>query len=161
MTVKIRKGVFETNSSSVHSICISGDDRYEIETPDYEGTAIVEGGEYGWGYETLHGMSEKLSYVFTSIQYYDHDLERNIIDPDRVMESPLFQKLAKVVKDYTGLTLMPRLFNDQYSPMGYIDHQSIDLMDEYWKAPEIMFDGMMRELLFNHKIYIEIDNDNH
>ena len=63
----IRKNVFETNSSSTHSLVISKRDR----SYDYEGLIIADGvlhisfGEYGWGPAILKSPHEKLSYLIT------------------------------------------------------------------------------------------------
>ena len=45
----IRNKVFETNSSSCHSISITSDmELNDIPTPDEYGNLFIESGEFGW-----------------------------------------------------------------------------------------------------------------
>jgi hypothetical protein len=148
MLKKIRKGVFETNSSSMHSVCISGTDRY---TNFQNDTISVYTDEYGWGYDKLTSTQEKLSYVITAMQYYD-----GVGEVDDLSKSTYFQWLKEMVSDYSGCELEV-LGKD----MGYIDHQSTDMLDEYWSQNEDEFKSNMKDLIFNNKYTIIIDNDNH
>lgn len=62
----IRKGVFETNSSSVHSLVIKKDDWYSDSTDDKE--YIVTGGYYGRSpHIPLETTQEKLDYIWTMV----------------------------------------------------------------------------------------------
>ena len=47
----IRKNCFETNSSSTHSLCISTEDKYLQLIPNSDGSIILTGGEFGWGWD--------------------------------------------------------------------------------------------------------------
>lgn len=62
MTKKIRQGVFETNSSSTHSICIAKD--AELSIPN---SLHFEFGEFGWECDRLKSVSEKASYLYTGL----------------------------------------------------------------------------------------------
>ena len=59
---KIRHNVFETNSSSTHSICIAKD--VELELPK---KIVFELGEFGWEHGTLDSNEEKASYLYTGL----------------------------------------------------------------------------------------------
>jgi hypothetical protein len=59
---QIRKGVFETNSSSTHSICIAKDVELTIPKSIYFGF-----GEFGWEHDTLQSSGEKASYLYTGL----------------------------------------------------------------------------------------------
>lgn len=91
--IQIRQGVFETNSSSTHAICIKRDD--EVSIPDiiskYGGkTFHVLGGEFYWDYEVIHNPETKLDYLFTAISHlYDVDEVKMYMDKMRA-------QLAKV-----------------------------------------------------------------
>ena len=76
----IRSLVFETNSSSMHSISITGNDNYQKPKQ-----SIIKGefGEFGWGYDNLDTVYKKLSYVLTMIQYRIHEYD----DLDTIKES--------------------------------------------------------------------------
>ena len=70
---KIRKGTFETNSSSMHSLVVEGGitgEKKEAKLPLYpDGTLEIETGEYGWGYELLKTPVSKLEYLITLLCY--------------------------------------------------------------------------------------------
>lgn len=57
-----RVNVFETNSSSVHTITIAKRTNYEVSS-----SLHFEGGEYGWDVDKLNTPIEKASYLFTAI----------------------------------------------------------------------------------------------
>lgn len=59
---QIRTGVFETNSSSVHSICISKSNDLEKHAEVYFGL-----GDYGWAEKTLNTYAERAAYLWTAI----------------------------------------------------------------------------------------------
>lgn len=57
--VKIRRGMFETNSSSTHTIIVTDRKTKPGNLVDF---AI---GEFGWGFEKLASINEKASYLYT------------------------------------------------------------------------------------------------
>lgn len=59
---KIRKGVFETNSSSTHSICIAKN--VDLTIPK---SIHFQTGDYGWENDTLSSIQEKASYLYTGL----------------------------------------------------------------------------------------------
>ena len=62
---KIRKGTFETNSSSMHSLVVVGEKKINKEQLkiDEDGFIEVETDEYTWGYFILETAQEKLNYI--------------------------------------------------------------------------------------------------
>ena len=64
MMAKIRRGCFETNSSSVHTICISPKD---IMPNDYPSIVYFEGGRFGWEYDEFWDVNSKAAYLLTMI----------------------------------------------------------------------------------------------
>ena len=67
MKTQIRKSVFETNSSSVHTIAISNDTKNMI-IP----TELTFGlGEFGWEVAELCTAEEKASYLYTALYSID------------------------------------------------------------------------------------------
>lgn len=54
--------MFETNSSSTHSICITKSDVLDIPSSVYFTT-----GEFGWSHQKLNSVKEKASYLYTAI----------------------------------------------------------------------------------------------
>lgn len=154
---QIRRGVFETNSSSSHSISISGNDSWEY--PKY--TLNVEFGEYGWEENDFYGVENKLSYVLTMVQYHLGDLSWEERTPEVVLNSNYVKWLREIVKGFCDQEIEIQLMDEMYYPMGYIDHQSTDVLDEFWAEDELTFKSNMREFIFNNKYSFSTDNDNH
>lgn len=59
---QVRQGVFETNSSSTHSICIAKN--CELEIPKQLHFSL---GEFGWEIDTLGDVHSKASYLHTGL----------------------------------------------------------------------------------------------
>ena len=59
--LQIRKGVFETNSSSTHSLVICKENE-ELKLP---GFVSFETNDYGWEFDTLSTTWEKASYLYS------------------------------------------------------------------------------------------------
>lgn len=135
--INIRQSVFETNSSSMHSLSIIGSDRIN---KGITSDTIVEYGEFGWGYDTLDTPIEKISYLITQYQN-----QEDMID-----------MIKRAFKNYTGFELIIRESSDNWYPKGYIDHESLGMICEY-----ITDENSIVDIVFNDKYTIVIDNDNH
>lgn len=165
MKTVIRKGVFETNSSSMHSIALQGRGNA---LNKYDRPIWGQFGEFGWGYETYNNPSGKLSYALTAIQYKDRKIGRRLSDDklyDRVLKSKYFLWLNEMVRDFTGYDIEMEEGSGEYYSCGYIDHQSIEdgdaTIDPFWSDDEEEFKELMKDFIFNEKWYLIIDNDNH
>lgn len=66
METKIRQGVFETNSSSTHSICIAKNQKVNLPKSIH-----FSSGEFGWDYDELRSTHAKASYLFTGCHQCD------------------------------------------------------------------------------------------
>lgn len=130
----IRRNVFETNSSSMHSLAYSKKDHgYDYNLPvDENGILRIPFGEYGWGPDILKTPIEKLSYLIT---------DRGGLD-DEIVD--MIKEYCPKVKEIELETI------GSYYPEGYVDHESYGTSSE--ASPE--------ELIFNNNIIIVIDNDN-
>lgn len=134
----IRRSVFETNSSSMHSLSIIGSSR--LTPKNFPSIVNVEYGEFGWGYDRLSTPVEKLSYLITE---YSKD-------------KPMIKKIVKVFEDYTGSKVIVEDNGEGYYSKGYIDHQSSGMISE------LIENGLsICDLLFDEKYAIIIDNDSH
>lgn len=144
----IRKGTFETNSSSCHSISVSTQGTYEGLTPNNENQIVIYPGEFGWGQETHDDALTKMSYLWIYIKTWSGD------SSDHFME--MFQK---VIQEHTGAgeVIMKESTSDWYK-YGYIDHQSVE-----GNALHYLFEDeqTLKNFLFLSGSYIETDNDNH
>lgn len=163
----IRKNVFETNSSSMHSVSYSPKkDNAQLDLAklkeEYNGKTIVGTfGEYGWGYDLLCSLEEKLSYVLTSIRYFDDVIDEDSVNVlDAFKENKYFKWLAEIFHEYLGCELDVELKADEYYKMGYVDHQSTDTLNGYIHDNEDQFKMSMMQLLLDDSYTIIIDNDN-
>jgi DNA polymerase sigma len=157
---QVRNMVFETNSSSTHSITLTGlKDYYDIPTH----TLNIEFGEYGWEQERYYSVRSKLSYVFTMIQYkifyYEPTDEKDLYF--EITNSKYAKWIREMVKDFCEQEIEINKNYSTYYPCGYIDHQSTDILDDFWSDDENEFKKNMKEFIFNSKYGFVTDNDNH
>jgi hypothetical protein len=82
----IRVGVFETNSSSCHSISFSKDyldKQAEKDIQNYisDNSLVIELGEFGWGYDESRSSYVKASYILTMCHVNEDIINmRNILE---------------------------------------------------------------------------------
>lgn len=137
LVMKRRIDIFETNSSSSHSISFnpwkSGKDGNNF-IPDENGNVYVTGADFGWEWASYNDSVTKANYY----------LERYKAEPDRV------ELLKKVIEDYTGFNVIINENTD-----GYIDHQSFDTLELPANDPEAL-----KDWLFNPDNWLYTGNDN-
>jgi len=145
-----RNGVFETNSSSTHSISILGKDKFIY--PKF--IPAIEFGEYGWEEESYSAFTDKLSYVITMLATL------NGVDKiEDFLNLKEFVWLKEAVEQHCGQPLEVKPL-DGWSPLGYVDHQSNDVLNEFLSSDELEFKIKVLEFIFNEKYGFETDNDN-
>jgi hypothetical protein len=145
MKIKIRKGVFETNSSSTHSICIS---KCPINI-DTENVINFEIGEYGWENDCVNIKN----YLYTAIMSFNDRfslLEKFITILNNNHIEYHFQSVEIECAIYDGHI---------YSSLkdGYIDH--CDDTREFVDAVLSDEDMCMRLLFGDSFVYTGNDND--
>lgn len=131
----IRTGVFETNSSSTHSLSVAREDQefvYDTIYPDQNGVINVSGEEFGWGWVKYNNSLTKLAYLFQDSYENDHDL------------------IKEVVMKQTGATEVN--FNENG---GYIDHEGVGTTYDIRRNSEDL-----RNFIFNKNSWLFIGNDN-
>lgn len=133
----IRKGTFETNSSSVHSICIS-----KKPVGDVKGKKIsFYLGEYGWEYESV----DVADYLYTAI------MSKSNPDSDE-----LLNKLKSILDKYEiDYTFQPE---EKASRWWGIDHseETIDFVNAVLDNEDLLL-----RCLFNDDSVVYTGNDNH
>lgn len=146
----IRNSVFETNSSSCHSISIGESDVYDSVTPDENGVIKLEPMEFGWEQERYNDPYTKMVYLWIYINDWCSDVE------DEFMET--FQR---VVCNHTGASsviMVPDESKPEWYRNGYIDHQSVESNDYHHLFYD---DKLLKQFLFDSDSWLETDNDNH
>lgn len=111
MKRRIRKGVFETNSSSMHSLVIKGEKRINREQLkiNENGFIEVETDDYTWGNFILETAKEKLNYVVAckinedDLYLFGNDPENNSKHLKRLARAGIeFIKLEEMLCEITG-----------------------------------------------------------
>ena len=148
-----RESIFETNSSSMHSIVVSKENRgYDYNLPlSEDGVLYVKFGEFGWGPDILKTPIDKISYYLTDnsgLTYSDISWEDGVKE---IMEKQEVKNLINILKSkvpgFKELRLKPS--NECYR-FGYVDHESSGLT----------YGEDVEDLIFNKSKIIIIDNDN-
>lgn len=152
--MQIREKMFETNSSSTHSISISNRGTYTSLTVDENG--IVKLGKHG-----------KTEFGWTGGRIDDPDSRANYAMLQAVYSSvPEYITLVeRVILDQTGANEVVDLMSHDYDlPEGkvwaYIDHQSCIYEDDQMEDIFESYDSI-RDFIFNTKSFVYLDNDNH
>ena len=141
---KIRNNVFETNSSSTHSITVGENKNGEYDilpitvNPDWYG-------EFGWEFATWDTIEEKLAYMIRCLVCYDYD--ENTLE-NRI--KPIQERLHNLGIDFELPTY------EEYRN-GYVDHE-----DWYQEEIEEIYkdDDTLLTFLLSDSSYIEGGNDN-
>src|SRR5579885_45905 len=96
----IRNKVFETNSSSSHSISIYNATKglYDTITPDSNGVITLTGGEFGWEWEKYNDAITKANYAAVFA----------------LGDQQMTDMLVQVIKDHTGAKEVEITCSDDY-----------------------------------------------
>lgn len=132
--IQIRNGVFETNSSSVHSICISKK-KSKIDTKN---VVYFEMGEYGWEHDTV----DIKDYLYTAINYFEDREE-------------LLERLESILKKHKIRYCFKYCF-------GKYRNVWLDHFEETREFVEAVLndEDMLMRLLFNKESVVYTGNDN-
>lgn len=156
MKQQIRQCVFETNSSSVHTVSIYTDENC---TTDYNGEYMtIEAGQFGWEYEQYTDLYSKLSYLYTA--YLDF-VDSRYVDEESRKE---FEWFIPVIKDLCEKHNLNIEFVDpeEHSNSNeffwyYVDH-CYDLKDLFRDFEQN--NNLLESFLFNDKSEVMTGNDN-
>lgn len=179
---KVRKAVFETNSSSSHSLHI--DDSVDVfQTLSInsgyidelervvQNAVIVNGGEFGWAWEKFTDAESKASYLATMLLSLEEQAKSVQGKPgDEISEYGLnrfaanqyldcLNNFTEVIKEQTGAleVIIQGSGNWDSNNYAYIDHQSFECEDD---ASILLDKDKMRNFIFNPKSVLHTGNDN-
>lgn len=151
---KIRLKVYETNSSSSHSIHISNEVAvYDSFTVPDDGVLTITGySEFGWEIDDHSDPATKAIYAWLQAQYSGDDAFKHK------------KMVLDVIKAHTGAREVHIPYDpeaDWDSPrQGYIDHQSTiyedATMGDIFETPVAL-----KNFIFNPESFLHTDNDNH
>ena len=160
----IRYNIFESNSSSCHTISVgkrrSINDYYH---PDE--VIMIELDEYGWAGDPLYGFYSKLAYAMSMILHteypgyssYDDDFT---VDQEKLEELNGYKILLEAIKKHGDCEKIVIKKRNAFYPYGYIDHQSYE---DYSSLADFLADWNVdaERYLFDDTVVVYIDNDNH
>lgn len=143
--IKIRRGIFETNSSSTHTIIVT--DR-KTEPGNLVDFAI---GEFGWGFEKLTSIDEKASYLYTmACEQLGRDVYRDLYE--------MLVKYGVRCSCSVPAVIRHESYGD-YLDNGYVDHacggEAIDFVDRMLNHEHALI-----KYLFSDKSFVVTGNDN-
>ena len=149
---QIRKSVFETNSSSVHAICISKNTdiyRYYVPTELHFGF-----GDFGWSFDKYDDIRTKASYLWTAICSLYVDLESVELIKDKIKD------WIKSSYPNTDITFSMPTRDEKWNLLefdGYIDHadSTREFVDYVMDNPYNLFN-----YLFDYDSFVATGNDN-
>ena len=154
--ITIRKGVFETNSSSSHSIVLMKQDKpvgTDIENNKIDaGWRINKDGKMGFYYETLDfGRSpfDLLTDWFGRLRYciaYYANNQNKLEELKNICQ--------RRIKGFVDFDFGKDLW-DTKEYHGYVDHQSMGLLDGVLEK----YNVNLEEFIFNDRFIIVVDGD--
>lgn len=156
--IKIRQGVFETNSSSTHAISIC-EFHPNMELPEV--VKFETNQEFGWEFEDYTDVYSKANYLWLAICYKYN----NLSDEDELIKAKanLTQYLERIgvratFEDCRYIKSTWSRVDDKYMDMrGYIDHPGdlYEMVDALLEDPNLLYG-----YLFNDNSMISTGNDN-
>lgn len=156
MKIQMRQGVFETNSSSMHSLVVKKTERIvsgeELKRGMYLGNDgiwdIWNDSELSFGrypFECLHLFTEKVRYSIASLCGYREDAKEKFEEIKSIV--------MELVPDCTDIRLpVERYGNKSEICYGYVDE---DILSGFLKKENIE----LREFLTNQKYVVIVDGD--
>lgn len=151
MKVQIRQGVFETNSSSVHSLVFPKGECSEKLRVNKYGVVQISCGDFQ-DYGAVCGLHEKLSYLCTYVvldSFWDGKLNKISSEDNWNLKNILMaiQRRYPEVKELVATKCNKAYFDHQTAPSESSCIVNLDSVDE------------LEGFLFNDEIMIRMDRD--
>lgn len=153
MKRQIRQGVFESNSSSTHSLCIATGTEYSVPHNVEFGF-----GDFGWSFDKLSSRQERANYLYTCLAYLEPDKLKEYLQfihtalKHAGVEDIFYEDFKFSIGSWRGdLTFWIEPGD------GYVDHgdEARDFVDSVCSDEKLLLD-----YLFSDKSYILTGNDN-
>lgn len=160
MKRQIRRGVFETNSSSTHSFT-HGNTYNNIVVNDEDNCVHTDLGEFGWEIETYYDSATKLAYIllaaasFTGHSFWyfgDTGFDEML---ESFKETEEYKRIEEAVRNYMNCD---GIVVDEDSE-GYIDHQSLEY-DSFDNWLDDTGATSVEDFIFG-SVVLHTDNDNY
>lgn len=164
----VRNNIFESNSSSSHSVSIRGKAKYNDLPPKNEEITVYPK-EFGWDGPPCDDFNSKLTYAMQMILHTEYPEsivyeDNKYVDQDILEQCEGYQLLLKAIQKYTPTCKRIVIKREKaggwgWYPYGYIDHQSCN----YYSLADFLNDWNVdvERYLFDDDVIVHIDNDNH
>lgn len=159
--LRIRENIFETNSSSAHSIVLR--QKYnensveknlktfnEIVSKNNNTYVLDKEGKYGWNFRYIHTWREKLKYAII-FYHIHHDNNEQIINIDENDEFVLSK-----LKEVSNIESISYVDKKAFYEESYIDHCSVMELDLFIKFEKVS----LIDFIFDDRYALITDNDN-
>lgn len=150
----IRHNVFETNSSSTHSISVvAGAKVYDTIYPNEDGCINLVPEDFGWDWAAYHWVHDKLLYLLIYARDWSGANSQQFTD-----------QIWEVVCEHTGATSIviqpiPSPYGNS-DDIGYIDHQAVEDNDLHWMFMDENSNQILKDFIFNPNSILRTGNDN-
>ena len=159
--LRIRENIFETNSSSAHSIVLR--QKYnensveknlkvfnEIVSKNNNTYVLDKEGQYSCNFRYIHTWREKLKYAIL-FYHIHHDENERIINIDENDEYVLSK-----LKEVSNIESISSVDKKEFYEESYIDHASVMILDHFLNYKKVD----LVDFIFNDKYALITDNDN-
>ena len=159
--LRIRENIFETNSSSAHSIVLR--QKYngnsveknlkvfnEIISKNNNTYVLDKEGQYSCNFRYIHTWREKLKYAIL-FYHIHHDENERIINIDENDEYVLSK-----LKEVSNIESISYVDKKEFYEESYIDHASVMELDHFLNYKKVD----LVDFIFNDKYALITDNDN-
>lgn len=163
MKRQIRQGCFETNSSSVHAICVASQELNHIK--NLPSSVSFELGSYGWGTDRYISRADRADYLYTAI-----------VQLGGVLKKPQYSQMIKRLQ-FIDDTLKKHNIGVYFADFGVtvsnygnkivcytscLDECGIDHVNELEEFVDAVCsdENMLMNYLFSDDSYVATGNDN-
>ena len=159
--INYRNGLFETNSSSSHSLVVSNKDmgfNYNLPVDD-SGTLKIQFNEYSWGPDILKTPYDKICYWVTDhlcqirVTNVSGDIDWRSVQKE-LKDNLDIKRLVSVIKNSCPYVKNIEFNFDAYCVFGIIDHESVGTTSCIYSESDI------KDFIFGNNNIVIIDNDN-
>ena len=167
MKTTIRRGVWETNSSSVHTLSVIN----ESDVKEYPEKVVFGSGEFGWENKIYTDTASKAAYIWEILNSMNYNREKNdeckdVLKIIKKIKKTLTKSGIKPVFEFPNDTIRKNNDGTIYHQFvnkkgerdeGYIDHsyEAEDFVRELADDPKKLLN-----FLFDKKSWIRTGNDN-
>lgn len=167
MKTTIRRGVWETNSSSVHTLSVIN----ESDVKKYPEKVVFGSGEFGWENQIYTNTASKAAYIWEILNYMNYYREeydecKDVLEIIKKIKKTLTKNGIKPVFEFPNDTICKNDNGTVYHYFvnkkgkgdgGYVDHpdEAVGFVRELADDPKKLLN-----FLFDKKSWIRTGNDN-